>query len=200
MPTDPHPAQKAEVRARLQQVAARLFAERGFAATTVDEIVLDAGVSKPAFYRHFDSKKALHMALLEQHRDELAAAALTLFQPRTGDLEAQLAAAIDAWFMHVEQHPYTWRLLFRDTTHDPDVGALHRELQRRQRSADVELLQRFAPGIPAAELEPLGELIRCSLTGLALWWLDHPETPRAVLVSAMLRVTRGFLQTLKPSS
>ena len=27
------------------------------------------------------------------------------------------------------------------------------------------------------------------------WWLDHPDTPREVLVAAMLRVTRGLLLT-----
>jgi AcrR family transcriptional regulator len=183
---------RAEVRASLEAVAARLFAARGYSATTVDEIVAEAGVSKPAFYRHFESKKTLHMALLERNRDELAAAALAVFERRTGDLEAQLTAAIDAWFAHVEKHPYMWRLLFRDTTHDPDVEALHRELQRRQRAADIALLRRFAPNIPPAELEPLAEVIRSSLTGLALWWLDHPETTRAVLVSAMLRVLRGI--------
>ena len=175
------------VRTRLEEVAERAFADSGYAATTIDEIVAQAGVSKPAFYRHFESKKALHMALLERHRDQLAAAALAHVESRKANLEAM----IDAWFAYVESHPYTWRLLFRDTTHDPDVEALHRELQRRQRDADVALLRRL-PHIPAAELEPLGELIRSSLTGLALWWLDHPETPRAVLVSAMLRVLRGI--------
>jgi AcrR family transcriptional regulator len=197
-PTQSEPARgptRLEVRASLEEIAARLFATNGYAATSVDEIVSEAGVSKPAFYRHFESKKFLHMALLERHRDELASAALAAFEPRRGALNAQLAAAIDAWFVHVEKHPYTWRLLFRDTTHDPDVEALHRELQRRQRASDVALLRKFAPNIPAEELEPLGEVIRSSLTGLALWWLDHPKTKRAVLVSTMLRVMRGCLRT-----
>jgi AcrR family transcriptional regulator len=180
---------------RLEREAERLFANKGFAATTVDEIVRQAHVSKPAFYRHYESKKALHMALLERHREELAVAALAVLEPRSGDLASQLAAAIDAWFIHVEAHPYAWRLLFRDTTHDPELEALHRELQRRQRATDVALLRRFVPSLPPAELEPLAEMIRSSLTGLALWWLDHPQTPRAVLVSALLRVMRGFLST-----
>src|SRR5207342_2383922 len=168
---------RAEVRLRLEREAEKLFADKGFAATSVEEIVREANVSKPAFYRHFESKKALHMALLERHRERLAAAALELLEPRSGDLASQLPAAIDAWFVHVEAHPYAWRLLFRETTRDPEIEALHRELQRRQRATDVELLRRYVPGLPAAELEPLGEMIRSSLTGLALWWLDHPQTP-----------------------
>jgi len=59
------------------------------------------------------------------------------------------------------------------------------------------LLREFAPGLPEAELEPLGEIIRSSLCGLALWWLDNPGTPRAVLVAAVLRTTRGVVSSVR---
>jgi len=61
----------------------------------------------------------------------------------------------------------------------------------------VALLREFAPGLPESELEPLGEIIRSSLAGLALWWLDNPQVPRACVVAAMLRMTRG-LQAARP--
>ena len=186
---------RAEVRARLEDAAARLFAKKGYAATTVDEIVEEAGVSKPGLYRFFESKKHLHLALLERHRDELAAAALSALDVGDSARSDRIPAMVEAWFVHVEEHPYIWRMLFRDTTGDPEVQALHVELQRRQRAADVALLREFAPGLPEEELEPLGEVIRSSLAGLALWWLDHPDTRRDVLVAAMLRVTRGLLLT-----
>jgi len=179
-----------EARRQLEDVAAQLFAEHGYAATTVEQIVERAGVSKPALYRHFESKKDLYLTLLRRHREELANAALT---EGVGDVIPRLEAMIDAWFRHVEEHPYVWRMLFRDTTGDPDVQAVHSELAQLQRSADVGLLRLSAPWLPEAELEPLGEVIRSGLTGLALWWLEHPGTPRTVLVAAMLRVTSGIL-------
>lgn len=188
---------RAETRADIEDAATRLFAERGYAATTVDDIAAAAGLSKPMLYRHFDSKKELHMALLERHRDELAAAALQPFLAGEREPIDRLPAMIDAWFVHAQQNPYVLRLLFRDTTGDRDVQALHVELQRRQRAADVALIREFAPRIPEAELEPLGEVIRSSLTGLALWWLDHPEVPRDTLVAAMLRMVRGLLATAR---
>lgn len=181
-----------ERRRRIEDAAAELFAEQGYAATTVEQIVVAAGVTKPMLYRHFDSKRHLHMALLERHRDELAAAPLDVLLASGGDLGARIEAMIEAWFSHVETHPYVWRMLLRDTTGDPEVQALHAELQGRQRAADVALLREHAPHLPAAELEPLGEIIRASLTGLALWWLDHPETPRSTLVAAMHRVVLGI--------
>ena len=186
-----------ERRAVIEEAAARLFAQRGYAATTVEEIVALAGVSKPMLYRHFESKKELQMKLLQRRRDELAAAPLDEFLRAQSDRAAALPAMVDAWFAHVEGHPYTSRMLFQDAIGDAEVQALQRELRRRQRAADVALLREFAPGLPDSELEPLGEIIRSSLAGLALWWLDNPQVPRACVVAAMLRMTRG-LQAARP--
>jgi AcrR family transcriptional regulator len=187
----------AQRRVLIEDSAARLFARDGYTATTVEDIVAEAGVSKPMLYRHFESKKELHMKLLERRRDELAAAPLDRFLQAKGSPEERLPAMIDEWFAHVEQHPDTSRLLFQDATGDSDVQALQRELRRRQRAADVALLREFAPHLPEHELEPLGEIIRSSLTGLALWWLDNPDVPRATVTGAILRVTTGVLSTVR---
>jgi AcrR family transcriptional regulator len=182
--------------ALIEDAAARLFAERGYGATTVADIVAAAGVSKPMLYRHFESKQDLQMKLLARRRDELAAAPLDVFLNEPGAPSRRLSAMIDAWFAHVEQHPHSSKNLFQDATGDPEIEALQRELRRQQRAADVALLREFAPQLPEAELEPLGEIIRSALTGLALWWLEHPGTPRAVVVAAVLRVTQGVLATV----
>lgn len=187
----------AQRRVLIEDAAARLFAIHGYAATTVEDIVAEAGVSKPMLYRHFESKKELHMKLLERRRDELAAAPLERFLQAKGNPEERLPAMIDEWFAHVEQHPDTSRLLFQDVTGDPDVQALQRELRRRQRAADMALLREFAPQLPEHQLEPLGEIIRSSLTGLALWWLEHPDVPRTTVTAAILRVTTGVLSTVR---
>ncbi|MEU8780942.1 TetR/AcrR family transcriptional regulator [Streptomyces sp. NPDC048637] len=190
-------AARAEARTRIEDTAARLFAERGFAGTTIGEIAAEAGLSKPMLYRHFDSKQELHLALLERHRDELAAAPIRELLHGEGDLGTRMTAMYDAWFGHVESHPYTWRMMFRDTTGEAQVQAFHRELQRRQRETDMALLREFVPGIPEAELEPLGEAIRSALHGLALWWLERPDQPRELLVAAMTRITRGLISTVE---
>ena len=48
-----------------------------------------------------------------------------------------------------------------------------------------------------AEVEPLAEIIRSSLSGLALWWLDNPGVPRVTVAAAMLRMTRGLLEIVE---
>jgi AcrR family transcriptional regulator len=182
-----------ERRALIEDAAARLFARYGYDATTVEQIVSEAGVSKPMLYRHFESKKHLCMTLLERRRDELAAAPLDEFISSAHGLPDRLPAMINAWFAHVEQHPDSSRILFQDVTFDEDIRALQLELRARQRAADIALLREFGVRVADSELEPLAEIIRSSLSGLALWWLDNPGVPRATVAGAMLRMTRGLV-------
>lgn len=57
-------AEGSEVARHIARVAARLFAGRGYDATSVREIVEAAGVTKPTLYYHFGSKEGLAQALL----------------------------------------------------------------------------------------------------------------------------------------
>jgi AcrR family transcriptional regulator len=67
-------------------VARQLFAERGFHATSMDEVAEAAGVTKPVLYQHFDSKRRLYLELLDdvgqQLLDAIAAATAILRQAR----------------------------------------------------------------------------------------------------------------------
>jgi AcrR family transcriptional regulator len=190
-----HRLPAAERRDLIELAAARLFAQRGFTGTTVDQIVAAAGVSKPMLYRHFTSKRDLHVRLLERRRDELAAAPIASLLDTDGPLDARVDAMLDAWFEHVEQHPDSSRVLFRDIADDDDLRALQDDLRGRQRAADVALLREYGPPLPEYELEPLGEIIRSSLTALALWRLEHPDVSRATVVAAVKRMLRGMLAT-----
>ena len=52
-------------RRQLFDVALSLFAEHGYAATTMDDIAESAGVTKPLVYQHFESKRALYLELMD---------------------------------------------------------------------------------------------------------------------------------------
>lgn len=64
-------------RRQLEQVALTLFSERGFEATTVEEIALAAGIGRRTFFRYFSSKNDAVWGEFEQGltdlRDQLAA-------------------------------------------------------------------------------------------------------------------------------
>jgi TetR/AcrR family transcriptional regulator len=53
------------VRQRLLQAASEMFAQKGYAATTVREIVAAAGVTKPVLYYYFQNKEGLYLELME---------------------------------------------------------------------------------------------------------------------------------------
>jgi len=54
-----------ETRAKIIESAIKLFSAHGFNSASVDDICKDAGVSKGAFYHHFETKQALFLALLD---------------------------------------------------------------------------------------------------------------------------------------
>jgi AcrR family transcriptional regulator len=70
----PTQAERTEAtRGRLIATARRLFAEKGFAATSTEEILSEAEVSRGALYHHFSTKTDLFQATFEAVEDELTA-------------------------------------------------------------------------------------------------------------------------------
>ncbi|MDD2733206.1 MAG: TetR/AcrR family transcriptional regulator [Desulfuromonadaceae bacterium] len=55
-----------EARERLLGAALELFTQRGYAATSVREICLEAGVTKPVLYYYFKSKEGIYQQLMEE--------------------------------------------------------------------------------------------------------------------------------------
>jgi AcrR family transcriptional regulator len=79
---DPGAEPRKNAATRIFETARELFYQRGIRAVGVDEIVCQAGVTKPSLYRSFDSKDDLVAACLESFAEEGAA-----------QLEARLEAA-----------------------------------------------------------------------------------------------------------
>src|SRR5256885_14962109 len=82
----------AATRAALVTVARRLFAQRGFADVSIEEIVQGARVTKFALYHHFSDKQALSRAVVEAIEGEVAGRVRTAASRQT-EPWAQLVAA-----------------------------------------------------------------------------------------------------------
>jgi AcrR family transcriptional regulator len=65
-----HAAQRVAYRERIIGAAAEVFVERSYVATTVDDVLARAGVSRPTFYRYFDNKFDLAVSLLRSTTPE----------------------------------------------------------------------------------------------------------------------------------
>jgi AcrR family transcriptional regulator len=57
----------ARTRDRLMEIAEQAILEKGFGATSIDELIAEAGLTKSGFFYHFKDKNALALALLERH-------------------------------------------------------------------------------------------------------------------------------------
>ncbi|AHH98469.1 TetR family transcriptional regulator KstR2 [Kutzneria viridogrisea] len=90
-------------RAELLALAARMFAERGFLATTVRDIADAAGILSGSLYHHFDSKESMVDEILTGFQDEL----FGRYQEITGSglpPRAALEAVVVASFEAIDRH------------------------------------------------------------------------------------------------
>jgi AcrR family transcriptional regulator len=178
--------------------ATELFAERGYHGASIEEIAKRSGVTPPVVYDHFASKQALYRSLLEAHFAGLREVWRLHFSGED-PAERRVARSFDAWFAYVEEHPFAGRMLFRETTGDPELAAMHAEVAADSRAAVMPLLAAepgtldLAEGAAANALEMVWEVLRGVLQGLAMWWYEHPEVPREQVVAvAMNSLWVGF--------
>ena len=184
----------AERRAVVVAAGAKLFAERGYAGTTIDEVAAAAGVTKPIVYRHFDSKKALYLALLAKHREDLPGF-LEDAAPTPGATSSDTTRSIlERWFAYVRENSHAWEMLFRDGTGDDEIRAVRREVSLRAREVLAGFIATSGSGLPPGQVEPAAELLRSGLAGLALWSIDNPGTAPSLLVDVALRFVSAALR------
>jgi AcrR family transcriptional regulator len=111
-----------ERRRQLLDVACAEFADRGFHATAMDDLALAAGVTKPVFYQHFPSKRALFVAVLEDVGGRL----LEVLTEATASVEtgrARVEEGFSAYFRFVENDRAAFRLLFgASARNDPEFA------------------------------------------------------------------------------
>jgi AcrR family transcriptional regulator len=170
-----------ERRALILREAGRLFARHGYAGTRLDDVAAAAHVTKPMVYRHFESKKALYLALLAKHEDDLP----TFLEERV-----ELDSILDHWLDYVRENSHAWVMLFRDHSGDEEIRERRRQVSLRAREVLAGFIaERPGSSIPPDQVEPTAELLSSGLAGLALWWIDHPDVPKPVVAAAAGRMS-----------
>ena len=174
-----------ERRRLILEAATREFADLGYERASLRGIARRAGITTPVLYDHFDSKRALHVALLDHHVD-----GLLRHQGRKRDVEVGAAlslALFEDFFDWVRSNPYGWRMLFHDAPAERDVAAALRRARlrsTRQIASFVALAPDMQRTLGAGRVlidEVVGQAIYGLLNGVAAWWWEHQDVPPRVL-------------------
>jgi AcrR family transcriptional regulator len=98
---------KTPTRQRLIEAAVRRFYRDGFRSVGIDQVLADVGISKTAFYKHFESKEDLMLAALLDHNRWMQDTLRTMIQERGGPTPlGQLHALLDVVEHIVESDDY----------------------------------------------------------------------------------------------
>jgi AcrR family transcriptional regulator len=125
-------------RAYLLEAAAAVFAERGYAAATVDAIAAKAGMSKKTVYRVFESKLALLEALLGDRFFNIP----ELPEEDGGTLEESLARTLQA-IASILLRPDRTCLMRMIITEGPAAPELMSAFERLKLGQDLNTLERW---------------------------------------------------------
>lgn len=148
--------QAAETRARLAAGARRLFAERGYAATSIEAIAAEAGVSARTFYVAYGSKRNVLFALLARMAPSGAASKLDAeLAAAAGEPRRQLELTVD-YILGIYTGGSDLLSAVRSAgATEPDLAAFAREGDRRRRTNEATLARAWAqhgllrPGLSA---------------------------------------------------
>jgi AcrR family transcriptional regulator len=140
--------------------AARLFAERGFGATSIDDIGSSAGISGPAIYHHFAGKQAVLAAMLIDISERLLEGGRRCVAESTGGADA-LQRLVDAQVSFAVREPDLIVVHGRDLHHlDPAQAQRVKLLQRQYIDVWVAAL---APSHPQVGRNQLSAAVRATI-------------------------------------
>src|SRR3954467_4332377 len=160
-------AQVRQAPAPLIDAGRRCFGDRGFAATSVEDLAREARVTTGALYHHFPTKAALFETVLEELHQELLARSAAAAKGAPDTVEA-LARGFEAYLDAVLDHDVRQILI----TDAPAVLGLARY---------TELDEQFAFAPVVAALRSAGE------RGHGRARADEPETLARLLLGALVR-------------
>ncbi|MEI7209482.1 TetR/AcrR family transcriptional regulator [Pectobacterium carotovorum] len=189
-------AEMEETRATLLATARKVFSERGYADTSMDDLTAQASLTRGALYHHFGDKKGLLAAVVEQIDAEM-----------DERLQVISDTAEDAWegfrrrccaYLEMAREPEIQRIVLRDAR--AVLGGASPDSQRHC----VESMQRLIDNLirqgVVADVEPqaLASLIYGSVAEAAFWIAEGEEGNARLAqgVAALELLLRGLL--IKP--
>ncbi|UNS98739.1 TetR/AcrR family transcriptional regulator [Streptomyces tubbatahanensis] len=187
-----------EVRRRLLAAAERVFAERGYADSKLEDIARAAGFTKGAVYSNFGSKQELFGAILRE-RSEAELADVMAGLDAGADVAALIEQAARTVAQRIIDDTERGRLgleIAARAIRDEETGAVVAPMRRAQRASAGRAVREVAEraGIaPPVDPELAGTILHCLTNGLAMEHLVDREGVDADTAERALRAVLGWL-------
>ena len=187
-----------ERREQLIDVARRLFAERGFEGTSVEEIAASAEVSKPVVYEHFGGKEGLYAVVVDREvghlLGEIEGALTTGGRPR--ELVERAALAL---LDYVETHSDGFRILARDSSVASSSGSFASLLSDIASQVEGLLVTEFkAHGLEARTAPMYAQMLVGMVALTGQWWLNTRKPRKPEVAAHLVNLAWNGLAHLDP--
>ena len=188
-----------ERREQLLDVGRSLFAQRGFDATSVEEIAQTAGVSKPVVYEHFGGKEGLYAVVVDREMSKLLAA-ITGALTSTGKPRQLLERAAFALLDYVESSSDGFRILVRDSPVAQSTGSFASLISDAASQVEHILVNQFkARGIDPKNAPMYAQMLVGMVALTGQWWLDARKPDKTVVAAHLVNLAYNGLAGLEGS-
>ncbi len=162
-----------DLRARILAEATRLFASKGYAATSVREVVEACGCTKPALYYYFRSKEALFLEAIRAET-EFITALIRSHVSREGSARWHMTESMRLYLEHVRANPMGMRLLFRAEL-QPDEGQPEFDFVTLRATHNAIAHRMLEHGVANGEVRPDVDLedATMAIMGMADRWFQE---------------------------
>ena len=176
----------------LLAAAARAFARAGYAATSMEDIAAEAGITKLIVYRHFDGKKELYEAVLTRVSERLTEAF------KAAAAERRTGVGLHALLTVAREDQDAFSLLFQHAVREPQFAAYAEDYRVRVTQA-VETRMADRVSDPVLRKWVAGLMVRLNIEAV-IGWLEsgRPERDEEFLETAD-RALQAFLSSIGES-
>lgn len=169
--TTRHRLSARERRNQLVRVGRETFAEKGYDATSVEEIAERAGISKPVIYEHFGGKEGLYAVIVDREMGYVTSRISAAIS--TGTARERLEGAVTAFFLCVQERPDGFAVLSRDSPTPSGMANLLAEVADQVTNVFASEFEKAGYDTSMASLYAQG--IIGNVAFVAEWWQEHPD-------------------------
>ncbi len=187
-----------ERREQLIGIGRRLFAEKGFEATTVEEIAAQAGVSKPVVYEHFGGKEGLYAVVVDRELQALLNA-ITGALTSAGSSRQLIEKAALALLGYIETSTDGFRILVRDSPPGQQTGTFASLMSDVASQVEYILEAQFKRRRLDPKAAPMYAQMLVGMVALTgQWWLDSRKFKKADVAAHLVNLAWNGLTALEP--